>query len=221
MKLIDEQELDSYMLFANRKLSGGTQAEITSYLANETGLDLEKIGVLGRDDLNMFLGRYKYMVDMVNLTPLTKAPIIRPSDLADLIEEFAKVFDRLAITNDFSPVIRTTYAQKNIINNMRDDAAEYYKKQYMMYMHQIDTFLKDPMNQSLQSKYQEAVEEFQIKFIIPKKRDLKYFDEIFDALVDLLVNRDSFLNRNIRLTRIMVFYMYWNCDIGDANSDQP
>lgn len=221
VKLIDEQELDSYMLFANRKLSGGTQAEITSYLANETGLDLEKIGVLGRDDLNMFLGRYKYMVDMVNLTPLTKAPIIRPSDLADLIEEFAKVFDRLAITNDFSPVIRTTYAQKNIINNMRDDAAEYYKKQYMMYMHQIDTFLKDPMNQSLQSKYQEAVEEFQIKFIIPKKRDLKYFDEIFDALVDLLVNRDSFLNRNIRLTRIMVFYMYWNCDIGDANSDQP
>lgn len=219
VKLIEEKELDSYMLFANRKLSGGTQAEITSYLANETGLDLGRIAVLGRDDLNIWLGKYRYMVDMVNLTPLTKAPIIRPSDLADLIEEFAKVFDSKAVINNFSPVVRTTYAEKNIINNMREDIAEYLRKQYMMYMQQIDLFLKDPMNQSLQNQYQEAVEEFQIKFIIPRKRELEYFDDIFDELVELLVNRDSFLNRNIQLTRIMVFYMYWNCDIGDADND--
>lgn len=221
VKLIEARELDSYMLFANRKLSAGTQAEITNYLANETGLDLDKIAVLGRDDLNISLGRYKYMVDMVNLTPLTKAPIIRPSELADLIEEFAKVFNSKVVVNIFSPVVRTTYAEKNTINNMREDVAEYLKKQYMIYMQQIKDFLEDPMNESLQRKYEEAVDEFQIKFIIPKKRDLEYFDDIFDELVDLLVNRDSFLNKNVKLTRIMVFYMYWNCDIGDSNNDQP
>lgn len=221
VKLIEAKELDSYMLFANRKLSAGTQAEITSYLADATGLDLDKIAVLGRDDLNMSLGRYKYMVDMVNLTPLTKAPIIRPSELADLIEEFAKVFNSKDVINSFPPVVRTTYAEKNAINNMREDIAEHLKKQYMMYMQQIKGFLEDPMNESLQRKYEEAVDEFQIKFIIPKKRDLEYFDEIFEELVDLLVNRDSFLNRNIKLTRIMVFYMYWNCDIGESNNDKP
>lgn len=220
VKLIEDKELDSYMLFANRKLSAGTQAEIVSYIADKTGLDLDKIAVLGRDDLNMWLGKHSYMVDMVNLTPLTKAPIIRPSELADLIEEFAKVFDSKAVVNSLYPVVRTTYAEKNIINNMREDIAGHLKKQYMMYMQQIKDFLEDPMNDSLQIKYEEAVDEFQIKFIIPKKRDLKYFDDIFNELVDLLVNRDSFLNKNIKLTRIMVFYMYWNCDIGDSNNDQ-
>lgn len=221
VKLIEDKDFDSYMLFANRKLSAGTQAEITNYLASETGLDLDKIAVLGRDDLNMWLCKYNYMVDMVNLTPLTKAPIIRPSELAELIEEFAKVFDSKAVINSFSPVARTTYAEKNIINNMREDFAKHLKKHYMMYVQQIKCFLEDPMNESLQTKYEEAIDEFQLKFIIPKKRDLEYFDDIFDELVDLLVNRDSFLNRNIKLTRIMVFYMYWNCDIGDSKNDQP
>ena len=221
VKLIDNNALDNYMLFANRKLSAGTQQELKDYLATKTGLNLEKIAVLGIDDLNAWLCRYKYIVDMVNLTPLTKAPIIRPSELAELIEEFAKEFDTNDTVSDFSPVVRTTYAQKNVINNMREDVAEFLKKKYMMYVQQIDNFLKDPQNLSLQSKYQEAIEEFQLKFIVPKKRELRYFDDIFNDLVDLLVSRDSFLSRNIRLTRIMVFYMYWNCDIGDSNNDKP
>lgn len=221
VKLIDNNELDSYMLFANRRLSAGTQYDLKSYLATKTGLDPEKIAVLGIDDLDAWLGRYSYIVDMVNLTPLTKAPIIRPGDLAELIEEFAKEFDTTNTFSDFSPVVRTSYAQKNVINNMRDDVAEFLKKTYMVYVSQIDNFLKDPQNYSLQSKYQEAIEEFQLRFIVPKKREREYFDDIFNDLVDLLVSRDSFLSRNRRLTRIMVFYMYWNCDIGDSNNDQP
>lgn len=219
VNLIDNNELDNYMLFANRKLSANTQAELKSYLSTKTGLNLENIAVLGIDDLNGWVDRYRYIVDMVNLTPLTKAPIIRPDELAQLIEEFAKRFDTNDIVSDFSPVVRTTYAEKNVINNMRDDVAKFLKKKYMLYVEQIDNFLKDPQNLSLQSKYQEAVEEFQLKFIVPKKRELEYFDDIFNDLVDLLVSRDSFLSRNIRLTRIMVFYMYWNCDIGDSAND--
>lgn len=221
VNLIANNELDSYMLFANRKLSAGTQHDLKSYLATKTGLDPEKIAVLGIDDLDGWLGRYRYIVDMVNLTPLTKAPIIRPDDLAELIEEFAKEFDTTNTFIDFSPVVRTSYVQKNLINNMRDDVAEFLKKTYMVYVLQIDNFLKDPQNYSLQSKYQEAIEEFQLRFIVPKKREREYFDDIFNDLVDLLVSRDSFLSRNRRLTRIMVFYMYWNCDIGDSNNDQP
>lgn len=219
VNLIDNNELDNYMLFANRKLSANTQAELKSYLSTKTGLNLENIAVLGIDDLNGWVDRYRYIVDMVNLTPLTKAPIIRPDELAQLIEEFAKSFDTNDIVSDFSPVVRTTYAEKNVINNMRDDVAKFLKNKYMLYVEQIDNFLKDPQNISLQNKYQEAIEEFQLKFIVPKKRDLEYFDDIFNDLVDLLVSRDSFLSRNIRLTRIMVFYMYWNCDIGDSAND--
>ncbi len=34
-------------------------------------------------------------------------------------------------------------------------------------------------------------------------------------LAKLLFNRDPVLSQHKRLTRAMLFYMYWNCDIGD------
>ena len=50
-------------------------------------------------------------------------------------------------------------------------------------------------------------------------------DEVMEYLVDLLFNRDPVLRQHAhkRLTRTVLFYMYWNCDIGevgDASSDQ-
>ena len=38
--------------------------------------------------------------------------------------------------------------------------------------------------------------------------------EIF--IVDQLFNRDPTLSKHRKLTRIMLFYMYWNCDIGEV-----
>lgn len=37
-----------------------------------------------------------------------------------------------------------------------------------------------------------------------------------EYLIDLLFGRDASLRQlgNKRLTRAMIFYMYWNCDIG-------
>ncbi len=43
-----------------------------------------------------------------------------------------------------------------------------------------------------------------------------------EYLIDLLFNRDPILRQHKRLTRVMLFYMYWNCDIGeigDATAD--
>lgn len=35
-------------------------------------------------------------------------------------------------------------------------------------------------------------------------------------MIELLIARDSDLHKNKKLTRIMVYYMYYNCDIGDS-----
>ena len=40
------------------------------------------------------------------------------------------------------------------------------------------------------------------------------FDEVMEYLADLLFARDPVLRANKRLTRALLFYMYWNCDIG-------
>jgi hypothetical protein len=40
------------------------------------------------------------------------------------------------------------------------------------------------------------------------------FAEVINYLIELLFGRDPILRANKRLTRAIVFYMYWNCDVG-------
>lgn len=89
----------------------------------------------------------------------------------------------------------------------------------MKYIFQIDQFLKDPQNYQVLKSYQESIEEFQLQYIIPKQIELDYFDCIYNELVSYLTSRDYVLSKNRRLTRMMVFYMYWNCDIGKSNDN--
>ena len=218
-KLMDAGELDNYMLFANRKLTGGAEPKIKKYISENTGLDIENIGVFGINDLDEWLNRYRYIVEIVRLSPLTMSPIIRPDQLAEIIPIFAKVFDDSVTHKLFEPVSRTSYEEKNKLNNMSDELAKALQKSYMSYAYQVQEFLSDPQNRSLQALYQEAVEEFQQTFIISRQKELKYFDDIFNQLVGLLIDRDYILKTNKRLTRILVFYMYYNCDIGRSNYD--
>lgn len=66
--------------------------------------------------------------------------------------------------------------------------------------------------------YESVTDEFQLK-IIAKRKNYHTFDDVMEYLVDLLFNRDAVLRQHAykRLTRAVLFYMYWNCDIGEAN----
>ena len=67
--------------------------------------------------------------------------------------------------------------------------------------------------------YESVVDEFQLK-ITAKRKDYQSFDEVMEYLADLLFNRDPILRQiaHRRLTRAMLFYMYWNCDIGEVDN---
>jgi hypothetical protein len=67
--------------------------------------------------------------------------------------------------------------------------------------------------------YESAVDEFQLK-IVAHRKDYQTFDNVMEYLVDLLFARDPVLRAHKRLTRIVLFYMYWNCDIGEVG-DAP
>ena len=216
--LFESGELNNYMLFSNRKLTGNKEPEIKQYISDRTGLNTANIAILGIDDLNAWLSRYSYIPNMVNLIPLTKSPTIRPDELREVIVHFSNTFEDAVSSHDFGPVDRTTYEEKNKINNMSSEFSKELEKNYMSYVYYIQEFLSDPQNTELQDSYQNAIEEFQFRFILPRKRELEYFDDIFNELVERLINTDYTLSqsKNVRLTRIMVFYMYWNCDIGSS-----
>lgn len=86
-------------------------------------------------------------------------------------------------------------------------------KEYLKDTPQIKTFLSNPINNNYLEIYAAMVNEFQHK-IIAHKKDYQSFDHIMNHLHDLLISRDETLRKHWRLTRLMLFYMYWNCDIG-------
>lgn len=109
----------------------------------------------------------------------------------------------------------TVINEKNRLNNMSADYAKALRKKHLKETIQIETFLAEPENAELQALYESTVEEFNLK-IIAKRKDYQSFDDILNYLLDLLFKRDPDLSKNRKLTRTMLFYMYWHCDIGET-----
>ncbi|HEY4537494.1 MAG TPA: hypothetical protein VIG45_03440, partial [Erysipelothrix sp.] len=85
IKLIQSDGLNNYMLFSNRKMTGGADLKIKSYIMEKTGLDEFNIAILGIDELDYYMDRYPHIVQLGNLCPLTIAPIINPDELSEVI----------------------------------------------------------------------------------------------------------------------------------------
>ncbi|BBO30763.1 ABC-three component system protein [Lacipirellula parvula] len=91
--------------------------------------------------------------------------------------------------------------------------AEAQRRNYLKDTAQIDAFLAAPENHEILKLYQATVDEIELK-IIAHRQEYQTFDRVMNRLADLLFMRDPVLRKHKKLTRMMLFYMYWNCDIG-------
>lgn len=216
-KLREAKQLDHYMLFANRRLTGNSETEIRDHIATQCDIAAASIYLCGLEQLELWLKRFPEVAQEANLDAVDSPLIVSPDDLAEVVQALARQKDGLTALLDDPPTERVTYEEKNALNNM---TAEYAKAQWRKYLKettQIRTFLAAPENIELLHMYESVVDEFQFK-IIAKRKEYQTFDEVMEYLVDLLFNRDPVLRQHAhkRLTRAVLFYMYWNCDIGEV-----
>lgn len=218
-KLRSTKQLDHYMLFANRRLAGNAESEIKEYLAKECGIPTESVYLCGVEQLEMWLKKFSQAAKDADLDPIDSPLIVSPDDLAEVVQALARQLDGVT---DAPPKERVCYEQKNALNNMSVEYAKAQRKKYLKDTAQIQMFLAAPENLELMHMYESVVDEFQFK-IIAKRKNYQTFDEIMEYLVDLLFSRDAVLRQHVhkRLTRAMLFYMYWNCDIGEVGDAAP
>lgn len=216
-ELRDAGELDHYMLFSNRRLSAGTDQAIQSHLSTFCNVPISSIYLCGLEQLEMLLRTFKDVPKRANLDPIDSPLIVSSEDLAEVVEAFARHKTDVQALLDDPPTPRVSYDEKNRVNAMTDEYAKALRKRFMKDTYQIQTFLSSPENVKLLRLYESVVDEFQLK-IIAKRKDYQSFDSVMNYLFDLLFARDPVLRqrKHKRLTRAMVFYMYWNCDIGDT-----
>lgn len=216
-KLRAAGQLDHYMLFANRRLAGNVDQAISEHLATKCNLPIGSIYLCGLEQLELFMKEFPEVASLADLDPVDSPLIVSPDELAIIVEAIASHEADLSAMLDVEPTDRTSYADKNIINNMTPEYAAEIRKRYLKDTAQIQTFLAAPENLEILKSYEAATEEFQLK-IISKRKDFQNFDAVMEHLLDLLFARDPILRqqKHKRLTRTVLFYMYWNCDIGEV-----
>jgi hypothetical protein len=215
-KLKGSKQLDHYMLFANRGLAANAESEIREYISTQCSMPVESIYLCGIEQLEIFLKNFPEVPKLANLDPIDSPLIVSPDDLAEVVQAFALNKNTVQEFLDDPPTLRISFERKNALNNMSAEYAKAQQRNYLKETAQIRTFLAAPENLGLLRLYETVTDEFNFK-IIAKRKNYQSFDEVMNYLIDLLFNRDPVLCQHKKLTRTMLFYMYWNCDIGETN----
>ena len=215
-KLVKAKKLDHYFLFANRKLGANTDDEIVSRIASECGLALSDVHIAGVEEIDDLLVRYSEIPQRHHLDLLSAPLRITRDNLAEVIESMHKAIDTTGVDSADDPVKRTSLKRKNELNGVSEDEIAPIRKLYLKDTRIIEEFLSNPMNRELLSKYNEAIEELNVR--LPNLIALHNgFMGAWHAIYDIMVNHDEALRRNSRLVRAVQFYMYWNCDFGRSD----
>jgi hypothetical protein len=216
-KLRANKQLEHYMLFSNRRLAGNAESGIRAHIATECGIPEVSIYLCGLEQLEIWLKTFPEVPRLANLDPVDSPLIVSSDDLAEIVQALARQKKSVSAVLDHPPTPRVTYEQKNALNSMTVEYAKELRKRYLKETRQIYTFLSAPENIELARMYTSVVDEFQFK-IVANRKDFQNFDKVMEYLVDLLFDRDPVLRQRAhkRLTRAVLFYMYWNCDIGEV-----
>lgn len=212
-KLKAAGELDFYILFSNRRLGGVTGPLLEARVAAQVGLPRSNVHFVGVERLNDLLVEFPDILKLAGIS-FVDGPLLPTSqDLAEVVLAIADELEPAKV--EPAPVPRVSYAEKNALNSMSDDFAAELSRRYLGYTQRIEDFLAAPQNEEIRRRYEATVEDFQLK-IIAKRGNHQTFDEVFNHLVEMLVKRDPVLSGRgrVRLVRVMLFYMYWHCDIG-------
>ena len=217
--LKDTGELNHYILFANRRLSGNADKKIKARISTECGVPIGSILLFGAHQIDLFLKRFPAAAELADFNPLDSPLNVGPDELAEIIEAISVHIPNASTVLTDPPTDRVSYEEKNKINNLSPEYASHFLKRYLKETQVVKEFLANPENTQLLEKYLTTVDEFQ-RNIIPKRKDYNSFDELLNYLFNFLFARDPVLNANKRETKLLVFYMYWNCDLG-RNPDDP
>ena len=214
--MIQDDELQYYMLFANRRLTAVTDAEIRRKIAAATGLDREHIRLYGTNELDRLVKRFPVDAERADLNPAKSPADIDPHDLAEVITKLAQYKEELSdLMEGAEPPPEHAVPPKD--KNKNTGLGEAYFKKHirpmMVEFGAIGSFLGHPDNQPYVRLYENTASELEARLDAWTDPEVPY-ERLLETLIDRLFQRDFDLRKNKRLTRAVVYYMYCHCDIG-------
>ena len=211
-KLLDDKELDYYLLFSNRDQSGNIESDVRRFISEKTGLADNRIMLCGNELMEGWLKMFPEVVRETKIDLIDCPLNVSPKDLAEVILLLDKYKEEITSVTNLQIPPRTPLAEKVKLNEMTEEYAEQIRK-HIPNFGDIQNFLES-VDES-RERYEAVVEEFNAK-IIATRTDFPTFDKVIEYIFDLCTNRDPDLSgyKRRRLLRQLLYYMFWFCDIG-------
>ena len=208
-KLIKSKEIDYYLLFTNRKLSGIQDKKIEDLLLKEEA-NVEN-RVVGSERIDLWLKEFPEIAKTLNLNRLLLPLEFKEDDLKDIVIAVSK----LDIKKGDIPEIpeERNIEKKNEINKLSKDYFDNVIKKNITYFDEIRNFLGNPDNKKLLDKYNNTIDDLNEEITLHRD-EYEKFEMILNHLYKIVLSKFPELDNKRALIRVFLHYMYYNCDIG-------
>ncbi|MER8486510.1 ABC-three component system protein [Mesorhizobium sp. M1322] len=212
-RLAAEGLCDHYILFTNRKYSGGADEKLIKELL---ALGIKSAEIVGTERLSLALDDF---AEIRNELPNRFDPSpfrFEPDELVEVIRAIHDYTDdrEAGDVNGAEDFEKLKLHEKNKINGL---SASYYESIIvdgsMPHFGRVDQFLKNPRNAEFAELYYDAADELKQKIFV-KREEFASFDFIFGFLYEEIQCKRTALRGRRRLISVILHHMYCNCDIG-------
>jgi len=207
-KLKKKNEIDYYLLFTNRKLSGVQHPKIEDIFDTKTGIENR---VIGLEQIELWINSHSSIVKKLNLNKLLLPLNFDENDLRLIINFFSKLDKKKGKLSKIPE--NRDIENKNKLNALSKEYFDNVIKKNLIYFGQIRAFLTDSINKKYLDKYENTIDDINAKIIV-HRTDFEKFEMILEFLYDFIVENNTELKNKRRLVRLFLHYMYYNCDIG-------
>lgn len=212
-RMFEEGSLTHYLIFTNRRKTGGAEDRITERIKAATGI--EHVWLRSSEDIERELLLHSHIVKTVGLDKLRSPIQFIPEDLRDVIlalhshrQSLPSAFDSEHDFRDYPGL-----PAKNEINGLTLAYDAYIKENSMPHFRDIENFLKNPRNEALKEQYHTVADELKGQLVVHRDRFVT-FDEALETLYNLIHERCPEIQSVRRIVKIVIHYMYVNCEIG-------
>lgn len=212
-KLILDGELDHYLLFTNRKLTGIQDGKLRRKLK---ALGLKTAHIVGNEMLRQRLDLQPSLLDSIGFSLIDPPFRFQPSDLVDVVKMFRASVP--SVKSDFDSAHNFNFVEhvrKNKVNGLSKTYYEsYIVRDSMPHFTEIKDFLENPRNRNLADLYHDAANELK-QAIITNRKKFGAFDEVLTFIYEQIIAAQPALRGKKRYVTLFLHYMYCDCDIGD------
>lgn len=211
-------ELDHYVLFSNRRLTGGADSSIKKRVSDYCDLPTADIALVAVDRIDREMARYPDIPELLALELRGNTLVVTSESLAEIIEALEKVLPRIGEDARSYPVPRTPFQRKNELNDASPRVLERWRQKYLKDESKFRLFLSNPINFELRASYVSIVDELDDNIQVLQSKGMS-FEEAYLHVEGLLLDKDPLLRRRSGLVKRLLFYMYWVCDLGRNEGD--